>query len=297
MIPAFSPATDALKDVVRACIGGTGYPFGNPISIDARHHLDIIKSKQYWATPKADGERGALVLSSLPNGDMGSAIVTRSGDTWAIPHLSAPAEFFNGTIVDCEIIGDIVILFDVSRIAGRPASHLMSRRYRALQSMVKSLSCPSAVFMTKDLVPVGPGVELPTFPFPADGIILVPEDLTSGTYRRGITDWNVFKLKDVHTIDFAMHDGVLLFGDIDPLQNVDVLAPDVHVVLPSTLITNGIHEFYVTEYVQGVSITLTYKCPRLDKAWPNSTMCVHRTLTSVAHNVTWADIQAHLTRL
>ena len=208
-------------------------PVPLPVSLDRATLVRIrSRAKDFWVSPKADGERcfvllgcytdpKARVTTVLRNPDGTprrlAALVDRRGvATDVLPLLSAlPLEWFAGTLVDAERMSDKTLLaFDAVAIKGRS---MLSKTYAqtrsALESLEREWRCPLVLRLKRAARPSGVG-----------GRAECRRILESGGEGSVLTDnfrvlapgpmQTILKFKNVHTVDLGVDSlGRVFVGD------------------------------------------------------------------------------------
>jgi hypothetical protein len=333
---AASPAGVAAFNALVAAsnrVSASGFPFGNPVSIE-RHHVPIVASKQYWAAAKTDGIRVAVAFCRDAGGVGAAAAAgghvvlrTRAGQTKGLA-VQAPDILFDGTLLDVELAVQeggspqvVLLVFDIAMFAGHFCSQEpLSRRLAHIRDVCAGVApavFPGGVLgsprlVPKSMVPLwvtdrldgtdgpdGPDgtLAIPTHGCAADGYVFTPEDEPCA--RPG-TAYTVFKAKPVHTLDLWVADDTLTFGREGEMRAVATLRPTVVArgleALGPPPVTGCVVEMAVSA-VSDVSLVLTALGFRPDKNTPNNLECVVKTLLSAADVVTLQDVVAATRRM
>ncbi len=289
---ASAEAIRAAEHVIRAS-GRHGFPFGLPVSIERERHLSLFTTREFWATPKIDGTRVAVIFS-----DKGPVLMDRARTCYALSVDKCPGFFARGTLMDGELaFNDVsktwqVLVFDLAAVAGVPVTDPLSKRLGALQALCPCVISSQVALVCKPMVRVtveGLAALQTLLPhFRADGVIFTPE--AEGPTRPGMAP-HVLKMKTVHTLDLLWTDGGLWFGDAATTVPVSSLRPRVITTgfppcppTTATVIEAAVH------HVSDQELHLHFQTLRPKKSDPNNTLCVTRTLVSAIDNLTIADI-------
>lgn len=224
----------------------TKFPGPSPCSVE-RKDFGTLTSQRYHLAAKNDGVRAALVCLRV-NGVDYAVFVDRNRKMYALrgPPLHLPTAWYQGTLIDGELMPDAFLAFDAPVVAGVVIGHLkFSERQRA---MSHGIALHLGVH-TIDGIPKTPRppvlVYMKTFSHPAefspsqgtghlsDGIISMPEDAPYVIGRHT----TLFKLKTHHTIDFKTDsDGGLMVQERGITKLVERLAPDVELPPPGSIV-------------------------------------------------------------
>ena len=266
-----------------------------PVSVEQKRHVPILMAKAYWASPKVNGTRVAIVCSKH-----GAVLMDRGRAMFGLPLTSAPSFVFSGTIMDAELVQqDLVwhlLVFDIALCAGAPVVDPLTKRLSVLRILCDTLTSAMVKFQAKPMVRLAkdmmPAFEnlLPTFA--CDGVILTPD--AEEPSRPGMAPL-VLKLKTHHTLDLVWTDGMeggLWFGDAADMVSVSKLRPRVTLTgFPKTPPSSGgiIVEVVIASVTQD-HLELQFLTTRPSKETPNNALCVMRTLVSAAENMSLDDM-------
>lgn len=212
IIPRDSPVHAHVVSFISWVFGSNPdrFPGCQPISIE-RRHFRTLTSCDYVVTEKTDGVRQFVVALKI-GPQKKTFLVNRSFDIVEIP-LRLSARAYDGTILDAELLGVHLFVFDAIYMDGAPCGHLdfLSRLERLEQFMIHVISMTNdpyklrlkqfhvfsdfAHFMDVYLPQVATEVQV-------DGVIFIPvkETVKMGTHE------TMFKYKNLekNTIDFKL---------------------------------------------------------------------------------------------
>lgn len=306
-LPEWPQASEAMRTCMQGALSSCGrlhtYPFGHPISIERHHITDTIIHQEYWAAAKTDGVRICIFLGTLEEGTPFGCGYTRDGVFVALPIMGPEDMFEGGTILDAEYVAakKALVLFDVAMIEGRSLVKTpLSKRLQLLGELAEDMEVEDVDVYAKPMVKLSKTLkegQLKCFGLPSDGVILTPE-LAQAPLPG--TAWNVFKIKNCHTLDVWCVHGKLMYGEADAMSDVMMLRPRVHVFGMEKPLSSGVLSKPCVVEVGVESVTdgelvLMYMGVRPDKLVPNGVYCVNRTLVSVADNVKLTDVVGALT--
>ena len=204
-----SYARDVICSVYKTRPGA--FPGPNPISMDVEH-LEIVKSKPYVCALKVDGMR-FHALFFTERGQPQLALVDRRWCTYTASYVRGPASCFHRYMVDAELVGNTLFIFDVLMIDG---VSLVKRSYtdrldagkqhwlcdvrfafgqRLINIKMKDIFDISEAF-DKIKHTTEPEYQGP----PVDGLVFTPVKTPVQTF----THWFMFKYKRHHTIDLRL---------------------------------------------------------------------------------------------
>ncbi len=275
------------------------YPFGNPVSAET-WHVGVVADTAYALAHKTDGVRAALCLGTV-RGMRVAVAMDREGTLFDLPGTQAPSYVWDGTLVDCELLGAPgavqCVGFDAALLAGlRCASESLTERLQSMRMLLEQVTMPGVALQVKRMVPLVPGARdrLGPSPWPSDGFILTPEHHAPpgpGTAE------HIIKVKEVHSLDVLWTDGgpsSLWFGDGAGTVALSTLRPEVQVLdmPPATAVAAGpiIVELAVVS-VQKHKLELRYLRTRPGKSVPNNARCVRRTLLSAQDPVSLRTLE------
>lgn len=310
----------------------SGYPFGNPVSIE-RSHVEAVRSTEYWIAEKSDGIRVALCLTKTPAGECLSFLMDRTGKLYGFP-VACVKSYYSNSLFDAELVWDaalgqhVLLVFDVGGVAG---DHAVSRqpfstRMKVLQDCFPSAAAqlaagsdPAArtdLLKRKAILSMLPKVTLLSKAaarlrdvasaedlrradagrtHASDGFILTPEN--EGAPPPG-TAWKTLKLKTTHTVDLLWDRDDLWYGEYDQLHTIGTLPltdlPPVSFERSSfaSVPRGAVVEISPELRGDGSAIELTFKQTRPDKDTPNNIVTVTKTLKSVGDGVVLDDLFA-----
>lgn len=251
------------------------YPGPQPISIE-RKHFDILKSNVYYIGHKNDGERYALCC--LRDDDKPRCLLlNRKLEIFPISLLISK-KFYEGTILDCEIVDNKIYIFDCPLFSG---TSLKTKHFHERLSFCKSfvegckkresdkyLLCVKEFVLRKDYK------QLQTCEN-SDGYIFVPDAKPVQT----ATHNTYFKWKPLlqNTIDFAIcKDNRVCLQNAGKLCKVSDVKIEHNEVVNDTFIVE-------CQYVNSHTWKALHQ--RTDKTIPNSLYTYKRTLVNIHENI------------
>jgi hypothetical protein len=239
-----------------------------------------LKKKIYHAGLKNDGERFLFCFFEYEKKFI-TCLVNRKGDTFLI-NISATKQAFMGTVVDCELVGNTLFIFDCYVVCGRNLQGLaFSERLSAADTIINSIKCINHSFdvVKKQFVPIANFEILTKLSLEnTDGYIFMPEndEVRTGTHN------TMFKWKPLlkNTIDFA------LMGNKTYLQNggkltwvkvkIDTSALNIQISNDTPTIVEC--EFVCDKSWKALNV-------RNDKTYPNSQFTYKKTLINIIENI------------
>lgn len=288
-----------LQFVAGASRSKTKFPGPSPCSVE-RKDFQTLNRQRYHLAAKNDGVRAALACLRV-NGVDYAAFMDRNRKLYALhgPPLHLPTAWYQGTLVDGELMPDAFLAFDAPVVAGVVVGHLpFSARQRALSHGIalhlgahttdgvpKTPRPPVLVYMKafahpNEFVPSQGSGHL------SDGIIAMPEDPPYVIGRHT----TLFKLKTHHTIDFvADADGGLSVQERGILKPVERLAPAGDLPPPGTVVE-------CERGPGGWIVCMT----RTDKSYPNDVTTYRATLRNMKECISYdefVDVCRRTTRL
>lgn len=213
------------RSALEVFLGAYGYrypldhdPSPNPISLDPEH-IEDIRRDRYVCAAKLDGTRYHVVLWRNGIGQHTASLVDRRLRCFTCSFVRAPKRAFRGTVLDAELVGGVLFVFDAIMVSGAHVGDLgyLARRRAALDARVARRDGADGA----DSMSLGFGdhrvdvVLKPIFEprhafrllrslrhssLPCDGLVFTPAE----DPIRSHTHWAMFKMKDVHTIDFRL---------------------------------------------------------------------------------------------
>jgi hypothetical protein len=289
-------------------------PLSTPVSLE-RVDLPFLLAnrRDYVVSPKADGCRVALFFTKTSNCGCVAVAIDRALTVQLVRSRGPRRVFDLGTILDCELVTDTYLIFDVLVFMGEDVRSLdyLSRLEKA-KSLTNRLDLVEqrrrVRLCVKDVAPLDELQRvldaMPKLAYETDGLVLTPirAAARAGTHRE------MFKLKTLHSIDLQVRlksrellvglgggpstatarsplpldDGLVVDEDFWPLAEALGLAED------------GIVECALT--LQGSAIVLSAQRLRNDKRHPNSLETVRRTVVNVRENINVEELTALLER-
>ena len=267
------------------------FPGPNPCSVE-RKDFPSLERQRYFLAAKNDGVRAALVCLHV-NGTDYAVFMDRNRKLYALrgPPMHLPTAWYQGTLLDGELMPDAFLAFDTPVVSGVVVGTLpFSARQRAMSHGValhlgihensdgtpRSPRPPVLVYMKafdapSDFVPSSGTGHL------ADGIILQPEDAPYIVGRHT----TLFKLKTHHTIDFKVgEDGIALaVQERGCLKFVERLAHGTEPLPPGIIVE-------CERKPEGWVVCLA----RTDKGYPNDAVTYRATLRNMTENISYEEI-------
>jgi hypothetical protein len=284
------PLVDALAFVAFVTRSKTKFPGPNPVSISRSDFASLAKDA-YWIAAKTDGVRAALVCFRSGGANY-VAFLDRARRAYVArgnPFQLCTA-WFEGTILDGEIVGSEFKIFDAAFVSGSNVCALkFSERRAAMRAgldmhFAAQKEAPPLYFSEKD------------FLFPsefdvddakargADGLILMPENAPYVFGRH----MSLFKLKTSHTIDFSVGaGGTLSIQDRGFLVAASKLDPADGPIPPA----GSIAECEPVDE-DADDIRWRAKVVRTDKDYPNDAMTYKNTLRDMREKIAYEELVA-----
>lgn len=269
------------------------FPGSMCVSLE-RSHLTHIVSEPYWVCEKSDGYRFLLFVLRHKNYKVVCLVGRHPKDVFLTPFTKVPRTWYDGTILDGELVCDdgrwTFLAFDALLVAGRDVRTMpFSGRYRAMADAFDPYA-PSdtdkILFKIKKFYAFHAFEEClrhaQSHRFPTDGFIFTSENdpvLFGRNFR-------MFKWKEAssHTIDFMLADqGQLCVYDRGQPVRVGALSNK-----SDGLPVGAIVECKIDNFEQG---TWTYVKVRDDKTYPNDVLTFQRTLINIQENITLDDLK------
>jgi hypothetical protein len=276
-----------LRFVEDASRSRTKFPGPSPVSIE-RRHFPVLRKELFLVSAKTDGVRAALVCLRVGTVDY-VAFMDRNRHFYAIhgPPFEMCTAWFQGTIVDGEIMGTGFFAFDALVVAGACVAMLpfSERRHSIAHGLAmhhQSGKSPPIRILTKPFhVPSEFDVGLASAPG-ADGLIVHPERAPYVIGRH----IGLFKVKTHHTIDFVLcENGQLAVNDRGGPKLVAQLASKPDGNVPAGSIVE-------CEPVAGGKWRVVMV--RTDKDHPNDATTYRGTLTNIKENLSYDEVLSAL---
>jgi hypothetical protein len=204
-----NPLHKYVIDFIHAQWGSKDYfPGPQPISIE-RKHFPILKGAEYVVCEKTDGERHMMVALTY-EGKRKCLFVNRAFNMFEVP-INLKKTAYDGTILDGELYGDTLMVYDAVLVAGQPVwNKNLNERLEASRGLMKSI-----IYMKSDKWRLKCKTfhemrnfekfmdeYLPTVEQKIDGLVFTPvnEPVRIGTHE------SMFKWKPLekNTVDFLM---------------------------------------------------------------------------------------------
>jgi hypothetical protein len=204
-----NPLHKYVIDFIHAQWGSKNYfPGPQPISIE-RKHFPILKGAEYVVCEKTDGERHMMVALTY-EGKRKCLFVNRAFNMFEVP-INLKKTAYDGTILDGELYGDTLMVYDAVLVAGQPVwNKNLNERLEASRGLMKSI-----IYMKSDKWRLKCKTfhemrnfekfmdeYLPTVEQKIDGLVFTPvnEPVRIGTHE------SMFKWKPLekNTVDFLM---------------------------------------------------------------------------------------------
>ena len=259
------------------------YPGPQPVSIE-RKHLKLLKD-DYYIGHKNDGERIAICITRYDNKPR-CFLLNRKLESTPI-NLLLSKKLYEDTILDCEIIGNEIILFDCPLFAGESLKNtIFSERLVYLQSFVTCMRQrpeDKYTFRVKPFVKLSEHKTLPTEE-KTDGYVLVPNKkaVQCGTHNY------YFKWKPLlqNTVDFAINKKNQVF-----LQNAGKLcSAKVEILLHNLQLDFSDNETIVVECKYVSNDKWEALQVRHDKDCPNSLFTFKKTLVNLSEDIKFSEL-------
>lgn len=284
------PHKAALTQFVAGVAGKAKFPGPNPWSLE-RAHFKTLQTERYWAAPKTDGVRAALVCLECAGENM-VVFMDRARRLWVIPGalFHVCTAWFQGTILDGEVIGSDFVAFDTPVVAGANLAQCQySQRVAAIEQGLElhrqahaqaATNPPLGIFIKLFAPPAEVDPASASAPG-ADGLVFMPEAAPYLTGRHR----SLFKLKQHHTVDFQVVDAqgtlaVLTAGVLTPVAHL----ADGHPGMPPGSIVE-------CEAVQPPDIWRVVSV-RADKDYPNDKLTFTNTLKNMKQAIQYAEALA-----
>lgn len=183
-------------------------PAPNPISMDVEH-LETVRSKDYVVALKADGVRYHIVLLQI-NARPTAVLVSRTCKALTATYVRGPSRLFRneGTVIDAELVGNTLHMFDIVMTGGNRA--ISKADYLARLAEIAGINLEigfgSRTLIEAKLKPVYPSrqafklLEAQGESSASDGLVFTPLRAPIRTW----THWEMFKMKQHHTIDLKL---------------------------------------------------------------------------------------------
>ena len=256
------------------------YPGPNPISIE-RRHLTKLKFNKYWIGYKNDGERYSLCIIRYEDKPR-CFLLNRKLEGFQVS-LKIVKKLYNGTMIDCELVGNYLYIFDVMVYAGENISkYNFETRMSYIDSFLKGIKVTNDSiykFKKKEFKLLNKENQL-QYEEENDGYIFVPNDkeIVTGTN----TDYFKLKPRLKNTIDFAID----ITGKVY-LQTNGKLIEQQHISIKEKTKST---QLVIKECSYVNENKWEELCIRHDKDIPNSVYTYNRTLINIAENLTINDI-------
>jgi hypothetical protein len=271
-------------------------PCSLPRSLDAAS-LRELGQHQYWVTPKADGHRFQLLLTTGTDDLPIAVLIDRKLHMWEVEILGCAAAF-TGSLLDGELVCGTFQIFDAMAICGRNVcKEPMASRLQALHQFIGSAPC-SAEELDEGQKIVACDGEVPLavkhmrlktdfaalrrleWPYPTDGWIFTRDDAAVAIG----TAYGVLKWKPKHTVDVLLNPPRVYDAPTESLVEVDAEVQQSQ----STDATS----VYECELLALQPLALRVMQARQDKTLPNSNVTLERTVRSVREQVTEDQLAA-----
>ena len=265
------------------------FPGPQPISIERKHFSEFRKDS-YHVGRKTDGERFALCLMKYKPLHEDTAvnisfILSRTLQIHLIRTKSTKGAH-EGTIADCELIGNTLVMFDCVMASGsNMKSSPFSERLNACNSICSFIQSPDITFEVKTFSMLKSMEQFVKVPckHKSDGFVFVPE-------KKGImqgTHSTMFKWKPLiqNTIDFG-----ILNGKVYLQNNTNQVTVNVRIDLDDVKINDDSMTIVECMYVgekrwKGLHI-------RHDKHQPNGHYTYKKTLINIAEDIQESEFYA-----
>ena len=249
------------------------FPGPQPISVE-RKHMSNIQHGKYLVGQKDDGVRYALCCLQHDRKNK-CILISRTLDCYLV-RMNCAKQCFEGTVIDCEMVGNRLVLFDCSMINGTVVkTSTFHTRLEACSTFIDCVRSSDFVLNKKEFVNTNEinGLESSK---QSDGLIFMPisAHVTQGTH----TAMYKWKPRLMNTIDFWTD------GKSVHLQN-----NGKHVLVKLTIDTESIPDLGINGcivecmYVEDKSWKALQI--RRDKTLPNSRHTYDRTLVNIKEDI------------
>lgn len=283
-----------VRDEVNAFVGfvtksKTKFPGPNPVSI-SRADFEKLRKDAYWMSAKTDGVRAVLVCLRVGSVDY-VLFMDRSRKYYALAGnpFSVCTAWFEGTILDGEIVGKEFRIFDALFVSGANVGHLrfstrrMAMRsgldmHRASQKVVPPLALVEKEFVLPSEFAVASASEIG-----ADGIVCMPENAPYVCGRH----MTLFKLKTHHTVDFRVGPDASIF-----VQEKGLPVPVGRLDLPVGCTSPPIDSIVECEPVDDGTGKISWRpvSVRTDKNYPNDVLTFKSTLRDIREGISYVEL-------
>lgn len=296
IIPRDSPVHAHVVSFISWVFGSNRdrFPGCQPVSIERRHFPTLARN-DYVVTEKTDGLRQFVVALKIGQ-TRKSFIVNRAFDIIEVP-LRLGVRAYEGTILDAELLGSQLYVFDAVFMDGAPCGHLdfLTRLERIEQFMSSVISmtndayrlrlkqfhafCDFTTFADEYLPSVSHEVKV-------DGVIFIPvrEPVKMGTHE------TMFKYKKLekNTIDFKLewdHTRTVwrmyLQDKGKPVYELDTSANEPW--FKSGMVVECAYDASRDAWIP--------QFERTDKNFPNNRRTYYRTLVNIKENLQLQDFK------
>lgn len=270
---------------------------------------ELKTPEEYVVTPKTDGVRFLLLISKNSAGRPFIAMVNRANEVFLLKGLKFRDSAYNGTLLDGEYLPahGVYLVFDVVRSMGQ--SFLKSpfdARLQALNFAMKynHMPSPEAEFRmeVKKFTPIGQlrhfvEVELPSYPYPCDGVIFMPRTLPIQIGRH----MRIFKWKapEDNTVDFRVRfeHGLPTLWGLTPIATEEHVSSDVLPLPPNmqSLHEKGELDGKVVECAWNSEVR-GWRLQRIreDKTVPNDLLTISRTFATIEEHIQLEEIVRYM---
>ena len=250
------------------------FPGPQPISIERRHFQELL-SREYYASNKTDGERFVVCMTKYMDQYI-SFILSRNLDIFLFKS-TCTKNAYNGTIIDCELIGDNFQVFDCILWGGSNVKTSgFSERLSACETVCSYIKDSNFNFKVKKFVPLAQSAELASETFKSDGYIFMPENkpIMQGTHS------SLFKWKPLYsnTIDFGVQNGKVYLQNSGKLIAVNISLDTKDITFNTDDLVIVESSFIKQKHWKALHI-------RSDKNLPNSHYTYKKTLINIDENI------------
>tara|TARA_B100001996_G_scaffold381401_1_gene370759 strand:+ start:25 stop:903 length:879 start_codon:yes stop_codon:yes gene_type:complete len=246
------------------------FPGPQPISIE-RKHFEHIKSEKYVVSNKNDGVRYILCFIKYKEKNI-CCLIDRNLKCYLI-NVSCNVQCFTGTILDCEMVKNKLIMFDCIMING---ANLKTKdfftRMDGCETLIKSITKSPFEMEVKKFVDFKDIDKLSKID--SDGLIIMPvnKSIIQGTHNY-MYKWKP-KLKN--TIDFLVKEKEIYLQNNGELKKMKVYLDFNNFILNYEVIVEC--EYVKEKHWKVINL-------RPDKNIPNSKYTYSRTLTNISEDI------------
>ena len=261
------------------------FPTKQPMSME-RKFLKNVFSSQYVVSQKSDGNQGTLLLSNISTFGPICCLMNRREELTYYAS-SAPTEFFDGTLINGELVESSFIVFDAIAIKGKPIlMENYQNRHNGAADACKQISITSITLNLKPYYEICDFFENFVSISKDDGLIFMPKN-------DPLTIALPYKWKEVHTVDLKVRFCNNTYSIIEPLGLANYSIETSNCLLcraVKELLESSLTEFTtIIECRLENDVFVPVKF-RYDKLLPNLYTTVMGTLRCITENITFNEI-------